>query len=230
MTVEELKEKYGSELVLCVSNKHLETSGMSLFDLIGAYGFLELRYDAELDFDSKQIIPYVVIRNGKKIFVTKRIDGDERLVGKMSIGEGGHIDRGDVVVREGRIDLKKTVQNCMNRELTEELYIHGNIGDYQFVEHFTDDSVEVSRVHLCLLYTIDVDGDIDIKETDKLVGEWMTVSELRKNYDNLENWSQIALDLLYPKRESKSVMRRKAIQLEADEKDETVNEETKDEE
>lgn len=201
MTLEELKDKYGSELVLCISNKKLETTSMNLKDAISYYGFLSLRYKAELDFESKQIIPYIVIKRGDKIYTTTRIQGDPRLVGKMSIGAGGHIDHKDVVVKDSRIDVAKTAANCMNRELLEELAIDGSVGEYQFITDFCDDSVEVSRVHLCLLHVLEVaeDTTVEIKETEKLSGEWLTVEELRETYGSLENWSQIALDLLFPK-------------------------------
>lgn len=204
MTLEGLREKYGNETVLCVACDKLESSTMDIKNIIAAYGYIDLRYSAELNFDEKQVIPYVVIKNGDKIFVTRRIGGDERLVGKLSIGQGGHIDRADIVMDEGFVDVDKTCEKCINRELLEELIISGDVGERDYIHHFCDNSVEVSKVHLCLLYVLDATGcDIEVKETDKLAGEWETVGQLRENYDKLENWSQIALDILFPVKETK---------------------------
>ena len=33
----------------------------------------------------------------------------------------------------------------------------------------------------------------ELKETEKLSGAWMSLQELKEEYDNMETWSQIAL-------------------------------------
>ena len=38
------------------------------------------------------------------------------------------------------------------------------------------------------------EGDVFIKETDKLVGEWMTFQQLYDNYSKFENWSKYLID------------------------------------
>ena len=61
-----------------------------------------------------------------------------------------------------------------------------------------DDSEPVSRVHLCLLYVIDVKNtNTTIKETDKLSGEFVSIDEAYNSLNKLENWSQIALKKLF---------------------------------
>ena len=35
-----------------------------------------------------------------------------------------------------------------------------------------------------------------VKETEKLEGLWMTLPELKANYDYMETWTQIALEVL----------------------------------
>ena len=56
------------------------------------------RAEAEGQPAFKQIIPYVILRQGDKIFVTRRLNkgGEARLHGKISIGVGGQ-DRKSVV-------------------------------------------------------------------------------------------------------------------------------------
>jgi predicted NUDIX family phosphoesterase len=49
---------------------------------------------AEQDPSFKQLIPYVVVRDGPRTFLMERTDagGDARLHGKASIGVGGHLN------------------------------------------------------------------------------------------------------------------------------------------
>ena len=46
----------------------------------------------------KQLIPYIVLRDGERVFFMQRTDagGDPRLHGKASIGVGGHLNPVDV--------------------------------------------------------------------------------------------------------------------------------------
>ena len=99
MNKEELKAKYKDEKVLCVKNIFLDTwtkccdsKTKALLYAINNHGYFDYRYNAELDFDSKQVIPYIVLEHDGKYFVTERIQGDSRLVGGLSIAVGGHIN------------------------------------------------------------------------------------------------------------------------------------------
>ena len=49
---------------------------------------------AEIDPASKQLIPYVVVRQDLRVFLMERSSagGDARLHGKASIGVGGHLN------------------------------------------------------------------------------------------------------------------------------------------
>lgn len=55
-----------------------------------------LRCEAELDPGFKQIIPYLILEHNPtgRVFAMTRVDGDERLRGRISLGLGGHIDKG----------------------------------------------------------------------------------------------------------------------------------------
>ena len=69
-------------------------SNAEMLDIIRAEHEFIPRPDAENDPGYKQIIPYVVLRRGDKIFMTRRLKkgGEARLHGLMSIGVGGHIN------------------------------------------------------------------------------------------------------------------------------------------
>lgn len=199
---EQLYDKYGDEQVLSIKNSYLgvlENKDANkvdvLFALIQNNSNFEYRYNAELDFSRKQVIPYVVLKHKGKYFVTKRIKGDSRLVGGLSIAVGGHINPCDA---ESTTKSREIVSRCILRELGEETTVTlDDIIDFNYVTTFIDESTEVSKVHVCLLTKVLLNTDkIDIKETDKLEGCWMSVEEIMDNYDKLENWSKIAFDLL----------------------------------
>src|SRR5450631_663352 len=63
----------------------------------GALGDYVLRASAETDRTLKQIIPYLVLRDGERIFLMKRTraGGDARLHDHYTIGVGGHMNPGD---------------------------------------------------------------------------------------------------------------------------------------
>ena len=91
------------EQVLVVERKKIERyiSGRNglitecaqeLFEIIKAEHEFMPRDEAEQRPDYKQIIPYVILRRGDEVFVTRRLSkgGEARLHGKISIGIGGH--------------------------------------------------------------------------------------------------------------------------------------------
>ena len=136
-----------------------------------------------------QIIPYVVLRRGDEIFMTRRLKkgGEARLHGLMSIGVGGHINPVDDVDREN------VLLRGLERELDEEVEIKHR-GGLHPVGFINDDTNGVGSVHLGLCYTLPVEGEVRVRETEKLEGGWTTAAELRGNWDMLETWTQIALN------------------------------------
>lgn len=147
------------------------------------------RAEAEERPDFKQIIPYVILRRGDKVFVTRRLNkgGEARLHGKISIGVGGHINPVD---EQGDMLMKG-----LWREIHEEVELqnHGELCSCGFIN---DDSNSVGSVHLGACFTLETEGEVSVKETEKLEGLWMTLPELKKNYDFMETWTQIALEVL----------------------------------
>lgn len=147
------------------------------------------RAEAEERPDFKQIIPYVILRQGDKVFVTRRLNkgGEARLHGKISIGVGGHINPVD---EQGDM-LMKGLWREIHEEV--ELHSHGELCSCGFIN---DDSNSVGSVHLGACFTLETEGEVTVKETEKLEGLWMTLPELKANYDYMETWTQIALEVL----------------------------------
>ena len=147
------------------------------------------RTEAEERPDFKQIIPYVILRQSDKVFATRRLSkgGETRLHGKISIGIGGHINPVD---EQGDM-LMKGLWREIHEEV--ELHSHGELCSCGFIN---DDSNSVGSVHLGACFTLETEGEVAVKETEKLEGLWMTLPELKANYDCMETWTQIALEVL----------------------------------
>lgn len=146
------------------------------------------RYKAELDPSFKQIIPYVLVINDAtgKIFITKRLAGDSRLKGRLSIGIGGHIESAE------------TLHGGMYRELEEEIGItEADVTACDFQGYILDESSEVSSVHLGLVYELHTDKHhICCQEKNVLIGAWGSATDIMEPYETgiLESWSEIVFE------------------------------------
>ena len=155
--------------------------------IVNHHEFMD-RPAAEEDPSYKQIIPYVVLTQKGRVFSTRRLNkgGESRLHGKLSIGIGGHINPVD------ETDRRSVLMKGLERELDEEVYIQrrGQLVPRGFIN---DDGNGVGAVHLGLCFSMEVEGEVSVKETEKLSGAWLSLQELKSEYDNMETWSQIAL-------------------------------------
>lgn len=155
--------------------------------IVNHHEFID-RPAAEENPSYKQIIPYVVLTQKGRVFTTRRLNkgGESRLHGKLSIGIGGHINPVD------ETDRRSVLMKGLERELEEEVYIQhrGELVPQGFIN---DDGNGVGAVHLGLCFSMEVEGEVSVKETEKLSGAWMSLQELKEEYHNMETWSQIAL-------------------------------------
>jgi predicted NUDIX family phosphoesterase len=163
-------------------------------DRARTFGEFRRRAEMEGDPSMKQIIPYMIVRYGSKLFLFQRTTagGEPRLHGKFSIGVGGHINRADV---EGATD---PVDAGLRRELEEELRING-AWRARLVGVLNDDTNAVGQVHFGLVHVIEVGSpEISVRESDTLTGRLAAAAELRDLYDRMESWSQLILDAADP--------------------------------
>ncbi len=197
MTLGKLFEKYGHVEVFAVEDSMLKAyhddnwTGLShkeVEEKLWEMGEFVPRYRAELDMGYRQIIPYCLLMCEDKIFTTKRLKGDERLVGKYSIGIGGHIEKKD---GEG----PSLIRAALHRELDEEVYIGANIEKVEILGYIYMDESPVDSVHYGLAYGIHLDDfDVEVKEKDTLEGSWHTKDELMDLKENLEDWSLYCIE------------------------------------
>ena len=156
-------------------------------DALRARGAFRPRAEAEQDPAWKQVIPYVVLRDGDEIFLMRRTraGGDERLHDRYSIGIGGHVNPQDADVHGGLI-----------REWQEEI-------DADFTPEFVpigvlnDDDNDVGAVHLGLVFAADARGRaVAIREREKLEGRFASFEDVTEVSDRLETWSVLLFEFL----------------------------------
>jgi predicted NUDIX family phosphoesterase len=150
---------------------------------------------AETDPNFKQIIPYVVITDGKSIlhYVRGKKAGEQRLVAKGSIGIGGHINDEDHTLFAVGL---QAFQEAVQREVCEELVVQGTF-DAKPVGLINDDSTEVGRVHFGVVHVLFRTPD-QVKKNEQVITqmEFLSIDELKAKRDQMETWSQLCLDNL----------------------------------
>ena len=187
----------GEELVLVVPRaavpgglgwRGVRSDGVEpCLDLIAREGTFRARREVEEDPSWKQVIPYLVLREGDRLFLMQRTrsGSDARLHERFSIGVGGHVNPGDGDVLGG-----------LRREWREELAAEFE-PEFEVLGLLNDDEDPVGAVHLGLVYLAEAGGrPVSVREKDKLRGSFVTPEEVNSVYDGLETWSQLVFDFL----------------------------------
>ena len=154
-------------------------------EAVERHGRFEPRAAMEDDPTFKQVIPYLVLRDGPRWFLMRRTraGGDVRLHDRWSIGVGGHLNPGDGDLLGG-----------LRREWAEEL-VADFVPEFRLIGLLNDDTTEVGRVHLGAVYVADAAGrDVAIREIDKLTGRFATGVEVAAVREDLETWSRLVFE------------------------------------
>jgi predicted NUDIX family phosphoesterase len=166
----------------------LRTDGLDAFvAAVERDGRYEPRAEMEVDPSFKQIIPYLVLRDGQRYFLMQRTDAgaDARLHGLYSIGVGGHLNPGDGGLIAG-----------LEREWREEL-VADFLPEFDLVALLNDDTTPVGAVHLGAVYLADVGGrHVAIRETHKLRGGFAGTIEVAGVVERMETWSRLCFEFL----------------------------------
>jgi predicted NUDIX family phosphoesterase len=145
---------------------------------------------AEMRPDLKQLIPYVVVADGPRVFLMHRTDagGDARLHRKASIGVGGHLNPVDAG--------KNALMAGLRREWAEEIDSDWD-PEFELIGMLNDDTNPVGSVHLGVVFRVEAAGRrMDVREHDKLVGAFASFDEVADAWDALETWSQLVAESL----------------------------------
>jgi predicted NUDIX family phosphoesterase len=151
------------------------------------HGQFRPRAEAEVDPSWKQIIPYLLLRDGERLFLMRRTraGGDERLHDLYTIGIGGHVNPEDADVIGG-----------LRREWAEEIESDFD-PEFQPIGVLNDDHNAVGAVHLGLVFSADAASrPVDIRERHKLEGAFASVDEVAAVADRLETWSALLFEFL----------------------------------
>ena len=166
----------------------IRTDGLDAFvTALERDGRYEPRPAMEADPSFKQVIPYLVLRDGERFFLMRRTraGGDARLHDRYSIGVGGHLNPGDGGVLGG-----------LRREWHEEL-VAAFDPEFRLVGLLNDDTTDVGAVHIGAVYVADAEGrDVGIRETDKLSGAFAEPHEVEAVVDLMETWSRLCFEFL----------------------------------
>jgi predicted NUDIX family phosphoesterase len=164
------------------------TDGLEAFEAIVARdGEFRPRPEAEADRAWKQVIPYLVLRDGPRYFLMKRTKAgaDARLHDRYSIGVGGHLNPGDGDVAGG-----------LRREWREEVDAEFE-PQFRLIGLLNDDTTEVGSVHVGAVYVADAAGQpVAIRETEKLTGAFAEPGDVAAVLDRMETWSALVFEHL----------------------------------
>ena len=151
--------------------------------IVARDGFFYPRAAAEIDRGLKQVIPYLVLRDGPRYFLMRRTKagGDARLHDLWTIGVGGHLNPGDGDLAGG-----------LRREWREEIEADFEPA-FELVGLINDDTTDVGSVHVGAVYLADARGRaVAIRETHKLTGAFADPAQVATVVDRMETWSALA--------------------------------------
>jgi predicted NUDIX family phosphoesterase len=154
---------------------------------IDAVGRFASRPAMEVDPAFKQVIPYLVLRDGERWFLMRRSSAgaDARLHERWSIGVGGHLNPGD-----------RDLAGGLEREWREEIAADF-VPPFRPVGLLNDDETDVGRVHIGVVYEADAAGrSVAVREVEKLSGSFAGEAEVEAVRDRLESWSELVFDAL----------------------------------
>ena len=162
-------------------------TGREFEAVVAEHGVFQPRGEMERDRAWKQVIPYLVLRDGPRYFLMRRTKagGDPRLHELWTIGVGGHLNPGDRDLAGGlRREWREEVQASFEPE-------------FELIGLINDDSTDVGSVHVGAVFVADARGrDVQILETEKLSGAFAGPEEVARVVERMESWSALVFEHL----------------------------------
>ena len=150
------------------------------------------RQQMEQDSSFKQLIPYCVFRCNGAVFHYQRgtAQGETRLHSRRSVGVGGHVST---------LDLNRDASpylEGMRREIEEEVDVETGWKE-TCIGLINDDETDVGKVHLGIVHVFELDNPkVQPREKSMINAGFALPSELIRQMDEFETWSQICLRYL----------------------------------
>jgi predicted NUDIX family phosphoesterase len=160
-----------------------------------------LRSQAEEDFSVVQLVSLYIVSHNKFFLTFKRTKRlpEQRLHGVYSVGFGGHLNPDDAPPLFAALSSEEFA-TYIQRELNEELVLK-DVPDISFVGLLYDESREVSKQHIGLVYNVRLTSpNYEIGERGFLMDSKLeSLSDILSRLSDFENWSEmIVRDLLIP--------------------------------
>ena len=163
------------------------------------------RSHAEHDYDTKQLVVYVLINHEQTFLSYQRTPKttETRLKALYSIGIGGHVNVDDriqpTLFGAKEAAWKDFVLQAVRREVSEEIQIDpANAQEPKLVCFVNDDSNDVGKVHFGVVFVIKLAKPAVAIRGERGIGKlsFRTLPELFSMRDTLETWSQLLVDFL----------------------------------
>ncbi len=160
---------------------------------------------AEHDYDTKQLVVYVLINHGETFLSYQRTPKttETRLKALYSIGIGGHVNVDDQIqptlFGSKEAAWKDFVLQAVRREVSEEVQIEGaNTQEPRLICFVNDDSNDVGKVHFGVVFVMKLASPSVAIRGERGIGKlsFRTLPELISMRDALETWSQLLVDFL----------------------------------
>ncbi|MGD0125997.1 MAG: hypothetical protein ABSF46_11585 [Terriglobia bacterium] len=177
----------------------------SLWNQILAHLEPKARSVAEHDYNTKQLVVYVLINHGETFLSYQRTPKttETRLKALHSIGIGGHVNVDDQIqptlFGAQEAAWKDFVLKAVRREVSEEVQIEGAIAqEPRLICFVNDDSNDVGKVHFGMVFLMKLGKPSVAIRGERGIGKlsFRTLPELISMRDTLETWSQLLVDFL----------------------------------
>jgi len=177
----------------------------SLWRQILAHLEPKARSVAEHDYNTKQLVVYVLINHGETFLSYQRTPKttETRLKALHSIGIGGHVNVDDQIqptlFGAQEAAWKDFVLKAVRREVSEEVQIEGAIAqEPRLICFVNDDSNDVGKVHFGMVFLMKLGKPSVAIRGERGIGKlsFRTLPELISMRDTLETWSQLLVDFL----------------------------------
>ncbi len=169
----------------------------------GEWTFLP-RDKAETDERFRHLGTYAVLRSQGKIFRYRRGSSgtESRLHGLYSVGVGGHINEDDIdIVDDYSSDSSmptwvESIWDAAKREVREEMNVERNFScGIEFLGWLSLSDSPVNRVHLGVVFAIDLPEPVAAREDCLAEGEWIPYAELvASDLGGMEDWSRVLVE------------------------------------
>lgn len=156
-----------------------------------------------------QILGYCVITDDEMVLsYSRKKAGDTRLSSYLSIGFGGHVDIDDAFIEAftGSTNIyHDAIINSIYRELKEELGVDVNANGITagklhidlLSNIIVDQTNQVGEVHVGLPLMVNIPAELIKADESEIVDlKWVSLEQLKADYDLYENWSKLLIDVI----------------------------------